>query len=277
MQAKTQKAQLNPRAKRTQRSQLAIVQRQSLNFNERDGASILFLVLHYTAMDTTESAIERLCDPKAEVSAHYVVGDVVVNGAATVYQLVDESKRAWHAGVSFWDGHNSLNSPSIGIEIANPGNIPFGKEQMDAVTALCRDIIKRNKIRSFYIIAHSDIAPDRKQDPGELFDWQGLASVGIGVWPVPAQIDIDTSSKWTDADVMRSLNKFGFVTGQDLKTLVTAFQRHFQPEAFKTPQQAGVGVADDQTKARLACLLRRKAISDGLLARKNRLAETSAA
>jgi N-acetylmuramoyl-L-alanine amidase len=272
MQYKTRKAQIKTPAKRTQRSQQAIVQRQSPNWNERSGAAILFLVLHYTAMDTTEAAIERLCDPKAEVSAHYVVGD-----DGTVYQLVAEDKRAWHAGVSFWDGTNSLNSSSIGIEIANPGDVPFVKVQMDAVTILCQDIIKRNKIRALYVVAHSDIAPDRKQDPGELFDWQGLASVGVGVWPVPAQIDIDTSSKWTDADVMKALNKFGFVTGQDLKTLLTAFQRHFQPEAFKTPQQSGVGVTDDQTKARLACLLRRKAISDGLLARKKRLAGSSKA
>jgi N-acetylmuramoyl-L-alanine amidase len=265
MQYQTQKSQLNPRAKRTQRSQQVIVQRQSPNWNERNGASVLFLVLHYTAMDTTEAAIERLCDPKAEVSAHYVVGD-----DGTVYQLVAEDKRAWHAGVSFWDGHTDLNTTSIGIEIANTGDVAYPKVQMDAVTILCQDIIKRNKIRSLYVVAHSDIAPDRKQDPGNLFDWQGLASVGVGVWPVPAQIDIDTSSKWTDADVVQSLNKFGFVTGQDEKTLVTAFQRHFQPEVFNTPQQ--VGLVDDQTKARLACLLRRKAISDGILARKKRLA-----
>jgi N-acetylmuramoyl-L-alanine amidase len=266
----SQRTQKAP-TKRTQRQRLlqGIVQRPSPNFNDRGGASVLFLVQHYTAMDTTENAILRLCDPTTEVSAHYVVGD-----DGTIYQLVAEDKRAWHAGISFWDGHNSLNSPSIGIEIANPGDVPFPKVQMDAVAALSQDIIKRHKIRSLYVVAHSDIAPDRKQDPGELFDWQGLASVGVGVWPVPVQRDIDTSSKWTDADVMQSLNKFGFVTGQDLKTLVTAFQRHFQPEVFKNPQQ--VGVADDQTKARLACLLRRKAISDGLLARKTRLAGSAA-
>jgi N-acetylmuramoyl-L-alanine amidase len=245
-----------------------IVQRQSPNFNDRKGAPVLFLILHYTAMATTESAILRLCDPQAQVSAHYVVGD-----DGTVYQLVDEDKRAWHAGVSFWDGQKDLNTTSVGIEIANPGNVPYPKIQMDAVTALCQDIIKRNKIRALYVIAHSDIAPDRKQDPGEFFDWEGLASVGVGVWPQPVQRDIMTASKWADADVVQALNKFGFVTGQDEKIIVSAFQRHFQPEAFKNP--ALVGVIDEQTKARLACLLRRKAISDGLLARNKRIAAAS--
>jgi N-acetylmuramoyl-L-alanine amidase len=247
------------------RIQQVIVQRPSPNFNDRKGEAVLFLVLHYTAMATTEAAIQRLCDPQAQVSAHYVVGD-----DGSVYQLVAEDKRAWHAGISFWDSHTDLNSTSIGIEIANPGDVSYPKVQMDAVTILCQDIIRRNKIRALYVVAHSDIAPDRKEDPGNLFDWQGLASVGVGVWPLPAQIDIDTSSKWTDADVIQSLNKFGFVTGQDAKTIVTAFQRHFQPEVFNTPQQ--VGLIDAQTKARLACLLRRKAISDGILARKKRLA-----
>ena len=213
------------------------------------------LVLHYTAMATAEAAIQRLCDPAAQVSAHYVVDEQGV-----IYRLVAEDMRAWHAGVSYWDGKTDLNSNSIGIEIANPGDAPYPQVQIDAVIALSRDIVNRNNIRSFYIVAHSDIAPDRKQDPGELFPWQQLSANNLGVWPLPTAGDYKTSAAWGTTELAQGLAKLGYRPTIDLPTLITAFQRHFQPEAFKTPAQ--VGTADSETKARLACLLRRKTISD---------------
>ena len=235
-------------------SKLTFVERPSPNFGDRKGQSVTFLVQHYTGMDTTEHAIQRLCDPAAQVSSHYVVGE-----DGTIYRLVAEENRAWHAGVSFWEGNTDLNSSSIGIEIANTGDQPYPKVQMDAVIALSNDIISRYKLRPFNVIGHSDIAPDRKQDPGELFDWAGAQ---LGVWPSPVERDYDASKNWTDQQLVQNLGKLGYRTTIDLKDLVTAFQRHWQPEAFKTPDK--VGTADAEAKARLASLVRRKAISDGI-------------
>jgi N-acetylmuramoyl-L-alanine amidase len=235
---------------------ITYIDRPSPNFNERKGKPVQFVVVHYTAMATTESAIQRLCDPVAAVSSHYVVGE---DGA--VYRLVAEDKRAWHAGVSYWDGQVDLNTTSVGIEIANDGSTPFPQVQMDAVVALCREIIARNNIHVSYVVGHSDIAPDRKQDPGELFDWALMASRGVSVWPIPAKVDYTTAAKWSDTDVAQGLAKFGYHSTFPLDVLVTAFQRRFQQAAFKTP--ARVGVADLDTKALLACLLRRRAISQG--------------
>ncbi len=245
------------------RAKLTFVDHPSPNFNDRKGESILFLVIHDTAMDTTEAALDRLCDPKAEVSAHYLVDE---NG--TIYRLVNEKDRAWHAGVSYWDGKTDLNSSSIGIEISNTGSAPYPQAQMDAVVALSQDIVARNKIRSFYVVPHSDIAPDRKQDPDELFRWQSLASLKLGVVPAPTPGDYAKSKSWGDKEVTAGLAKYGYRPGLNLKILVTAFQRHYQEELFQTPEK--VGIADTETKARLACLLRRKAISDGIRARNSK-------
>jgi N-acetylmuramoyl-L-alanine amidase len=238
---------------------ITFVERPSPNFNDRKGQSILFLVIHYTAMDNAEDAIQRLCDPKTEVSSHYVVGK-----DGTIYRLVDEENRAWHAGVSFWDGHSDLNSSSIGIEIDNTGAEPYNQVQMNAVIALANDIIARRKIRTFYVVGHSDIAPDRKEDPGQFFDWIGSK---LGMMATPADVDYKTSASWTDTQVLAKLNLLGYATKNDLKTLVTEFQRHWQQEIFATPDK--VGIHDAETRARLASLLRRKAISNGM--RKSRL------
>ncbi len=140
------------------------------------------LVLHYTGMQTAAAALARLCDPAAKVSSHYLVDE---DGA--VHALVEEQNRAWHAGVSFWRGATGLNDRSIGIEIVNPGHEfgyrPFPPVQMRAVRALCHGILARwPGIVARNVVAHSDIAPNRKQDPGELFDWRGLAQAGIGLW-----------------------------------------------------------------------------------------------
>jgi N-acetylmuramoyl-L-alanine amidase len=241
----------------TKQPRLTFVERPSPNFNDRKGQSVQFLVIHCTAMATAEAAIERLCDPATQVSSHYVVDE-----QGSVYRLVAEENRAWHAGVSFWDGKTDLNSSSIGIEIANPGDAPYPQAQMDAVIALSNDIVNRHKIRSFYVVAHSDIAPDRKQDPGEQFNWQSLSANNLGVWPIPTQGDYKTSAAWGQKDLQRALVKFGYRPTLDQPTLLTAFQRHFQPEVFKTPAQ--VGIADAETKGRLACLNRRKNIADAM-------------
>ncbi len=241
----------------TKPNRLTFVERPSPNFNDRKGQSIQFLVIHCTAMATAEAAIERLCDPATQVSAHYVVDE-----QGTVYRLVAEENRAWHAGVSYWDGKSDLNFSSIGIEIANPGDAPYPQAQMDAVMALSNDIVNRHKIRSFYVVAHSDIAPNRKQDPGEQFNWQSLSANNLGVWPVPTQGDYKTSAKWAQKEVQSALVKLGYRPTLDQPTLLTAFQRHFQPDVFKTPTE--VGIANVETKARLACLIRRKNIADAM-------------
>lgn len=149
----------------------------SPNYNERkDGKKPSIIVIHYTGMKTAEAALERLCEPAAEVSAHYLIEE---NGC--VHDLVPEEKRAWHAGVSNWEGETDINSVSIGIELENPGHEfgyrPFPKEQMQSLAKLCKSIMVRHDIKT--ILGHSDVAPERKQDPGELFDWQWLAKNGV--------------------------------------------------------------------------------------------------
>ena len=154
---------------------------QSPNFNERiDYDMPVMIVIHYTGMKSCEEALQRLCDPEAEVSAHYVIDE---DGG--VYQLVQESKRAWHAGVSEWaiDGkmETDINSASIGIELVNPGHEfgyrEFPQAQMEALAKLCKDISARHEIQT--VLGHSDVAPGRKQDPGELFNWQWLKNAGV--------------------------------------------------------------------------------------------------
>src|SRR3712207_1067979 len=155
----------------------------SPNHDERPpGDPIDMLVLHYTGMRTAEEAIGRLRDPASRVSAHYVVEE-----DGLVWRLVPEGRRAWHAGVSHWRGRESLNGRSIGVEVVNPGHEwgyrPFAALQMAAVCDLCLDILARHPIAARDVVAHSDISPDRKRDPGELFDWEGLAASGVGLWP----------------------------------------------------------------------------------------------
>lgn len=250
---------MRKRNNKTKKLDITVVDRPSPNFNDRKGQSVLFLIMHYTAMKSAEDAIKRLSDPAAGVSSHYVVG-----ADGQVYRLVPEDKRSWHAGKSFWDGHSDLNTTSVGIEIDNDGSSPYPDVQMQALNALSQQIIKRHNIKAAYVIGHSDIAPDRKQDPGAHFDWKSLAASGIGIWPVPTKSDYSTSAAWGGKTVMDNLVKLGYQSGHTSTDLITAFQRHFQPEVFSG--QGKVGIADGETRARLACLLRRKAISDGLRA-----------
>lgn len=207
---------------------LQIRDRISPNHDRRpDSGRIDMLVLHYTGMTSREAAIERLCDPDARVSAHYLVEE---NG--TIWRLVPERLRAFHVGLSCWEGECNLNAVSLGIEIVNPGHDwgyrPFPDAQMTAVELLCRDLIRRYAIPPHRIVGHSDIAPLRKADPGELFDWPRLARAGIGIWPAPRP-----PRPGPDPDFGRSLadlTAIGYcATEQSLVPVLVAFQRRFRP------------------------------------------------
>jgi N-acetylmuramoyl-L-alanine amidase len=207
---------------------LRIRDRPSPNHGRRDAsADIETLVLHYTGMPSAEAAMDRLCDPQAKVSAHYLIEE---NGV--IWRLVPETRRAFHAGVSCWEGVHNLNAVSLGIEIVNPGHEwgyrPFPEEQMAAVAALCRNLISRHAIPPHRIVGHSDIAPERKVDPGELFDWPRLARAGIGIWPPahPPQPRRDTDN----AHALPDLAAIGYCTTQESQaSAVAAFQRRFRP------------------------------------------------
>lgn len=212
---------------------LKLVDRPSPNHDERVDGLVDILVLHYTGMRTAEEALARLCDPEAKVSAHYTV-----DRDGTAYAHVPEERRARHAGVSYWAGTRDVNSRSIGIEIVNPGHefgyIPFTEPQIEAVIALSRDILSRHPIASSRVVGHSDVAPNRKQDPGELFPWARLAAAGIGLWPV------DTpgteSAQADDAAFAENLRRYGYGVPPDvewpLHDVIAAFQRHFRPSCI---------------------------------------------
>ena len=231
----------------------------SPNFDERPGLGQPdIIVLHYTGMQFSHEAIHRLCDPKARVSSHYVV---LETGA--VIQLVQESKRAWHAGVSSWAGDSDINSRSVGIEICNPGHEfgypDFPSRQIAATITLCRGILARNIVRPENVVAHSDVAPSRKQDPGEKFPWKLLALSGVGLWvevgsgfdQEPVKPD-DSGVKVSELQKMLADYGYGIDTSShyDVTTteVVTAFQRHFRPSQVD-------GIADGATLQTLRKLL----------------------
>ncbi len=200
---------------------------RSPNFEPRKGCVAPDLViLHYTGMEDGASALARLCDPQSKVSAHYFVEE-----DGRVLSLVDEAMRAWHAGQSYWRGHHDINSRSIGIELVNPGHAfgyrPFPDVQMRAVLTLCMEIKERYHLPATAFLGHSDIAPMRKEDPGELFDWGMLATHGIGVWPDVLEQDDELL---TLADAKLLLTMTGYDGGSDeasLRATLHAFQRHF--------------------------------------------------
>lgn len=199
------------------------------------------LILHYTGLESVERSLEVLSRPDCKVSCHYVVD---LDGR--VIQMVSESMRAWHAGVSSWGGETDVNSASIGIEIQNPGHnggMPdFPAIQMKAVAALSQDIMLRNAILPERVLAHSDVAPQRKIDPGEKFDWRGLAGVGVGVWvpPVPADprdAGLSLGAEGDDiAEMQARLKRYGYgvtVNGlldETTQFVLRAFQLHFRPQ-----------------------------------------------
>jgi N-acetylmuramoyl-L-alanine amidase len=184
------------------------------------------LVLHYTGMRSPAAALARLCDPKAAVSAHYVIDE-----AGRVVQLVPEAERAWHAGVSWWQGRDGLNDVSIGIELVNPGHEwgyqAFPEAQMASLVDLARAISARWSIPAGRVVAHSDIAPERKSDPGELFDWKRLAHVGIGLWPQEVEETLPDV-----AGAQAALTTIGYPLepqGVRFEAALIAFQRRFRP------------------------------------------------
>ena len=231
----------------------------SANFGERNkGRMPDMILLHYTGMPDANGAIAQLCAAGTDVSAHYIVLE-----DGRIIQCVPESKRAWHAGASVWAGEEDINSCSIGIEIVNRGHDwgypEFPLRQIAAVIALCRGIILRRNVPSHRVLAHSDVAPSRKKDPGEKFPWHSMANSGVGHWVQPAPIVRSDALKiGTVSDGVRDLQlalaRYGYgvpVNGRfDTATLdvVTAFQRHFRPARVD-------GVADHSTLATLQSLL----------------------
>jgi N-acetylmuramoyl-L-alanine amidase len=235
-------------------NRLDIRERPSPNHDSRGDViagtpRIDMLVLHYTGMQSGAAALDRLCDPEARVSAHYVIEE-----DGTAWRLVPEERRAWHAGISYWMGETALNTVSIGIEIVNPGHEwgyrPFPEAQMQTVEALCRDILARRRIPAYRIVGHSDIAPTRKTDPGELFDWLRLARAGIGLWPPPSGEAARRRGRAVGiverAAALSDLARIGYQVepGNETPALI-AFQRRYRPERWD-------GRIDGETASRLA-------------------------
>lgn len=250
----------------------------SPNYNARpDKGEVGMLIMHTTCMADTQSALDRLCDPASQVSAHYVIDE-----DGQVYRLVDEEHRAWHAGVSFWGGETDVNGLSVGIEVAHPGpdennnEADFPEIQMQALIDLSQDILSRHPIPAHRVLAHSDVAPTRKTDPGSLFDWRRLAAAGIGFWSdCTAQDLADLSSpdlfhltplrpsdktpknRQAVEQLQQALKAFGYQITPDgdyglaTQTVMRAFQLHYRPECID-------GVADATCCARLLDLLSRK-------------------
>ncbi|MGD8325665.1 MAG: N-acetylmuramoyl-L-alanine amidase [Sphingomonadales bacterium] len=216
-----------------------IIDHPSPNHDERV-SPIDMLLLHHTGMPTGEEALERLCDADAKVSAHYFIEE-----DGRIFQLVDEARRAWHAGVSCWRGERDVNSRSIGVELVNPGHEwglrTFPKVQMESLKSLSLDILSRHAIPARHVLGHSDVAPGRKKDPGELFDWEWLASQGVGLWHHKPQTYLPESL------IHQSLADFGY-NMEDASQVIEAFQRHFRPAKMD-------GVMDEECCAILSSLM----------------------
>lgn len=243
----------------------AIEHRPSPNHGERAaGKPVDMLILHYTGMASDERALKWLTDPESAVSSHYFVFE-----DGRVAQLVEEDRRAWHAGQSSWAGETDINSRSIGIEVANPGHEfgyrPFPEAQIAATVALCSEILARHAIPPEQVLAHSDVAPLRKDDPGELFPWEVLHRAGVGHWVPPEPRGDDPGLKFGDrgpavAELRERFRQYGY--GLEVESefdtatqaVVRAFQRHFRPGQID-------GVADISTVKtldRLGAAMRRK-------------------
>ena len=222
------------------------------------------IILHYTGMRSTQDAIKRLCEPEARVSSHYVAME-----DGEIIQLVPEAERAWHAGVSSWEGETDINARSIGVEIANPGHDlgypDFPDAQIEGVIALCCDVVKRRGIPPARVLAHSDVAPARKPDPGEKFPWRRLAAAGIGIWVEPTAIvagpELDPGDHSEIVSRLQNeFRDFGYdltATGtydQATREVVIAFQRHFRPARVD-------GIVDYSTYETLKRLLAARALA----------------
>lgn len=240
-----------------------IIDRPSPNFDERASRKpVDFVVLHYTGMQSAEGALARLTDPAAKVSAHYVIGE-----EGRVYRLVAEEKRAWHAGVAYWRGVRDVNTRSLGIELVNPGHEfgyrAFPDPQIEALVALLDDIATRHPFSPAGVIGHSDVAPQRKEDPGELFPWARLAAAGYGLWPnddfqiSPHAPELRPGMRGAAVlELKIALDRIGYgVEGSDVydgmtEAVVRAFQRHFRSQLID-------GISDPETTSLVHHLARR--------------------
>lgn len=203
---------------------------RSPNWGERRGGAVpRLIVIHYTGMATCSAARERLCDPLAEVSAHWLVDE-----AGHAEALVDEGARAWHAGAGAWGPVTDVNSASIGIELANPGDRPFPARQMAGVERLLAGMMDRWRIPPEGVIGHSDMAPGRKRDPGPRFDWRALARAGLSVWPGAGE----------GGDFRRAARAFGYPDVAD-DLLLAAFRMRFRPWASGPLDAVDAGMASD--------------------------------
>lgn len=234
--------------------------RPSPNFNDRpEGEKPSLIVIHYTGMASTEAALQRLAEPASKVSCHYLIDE-----KGNVWQMVGEEKRAWHAGLSHWRGKSDVNSRSIGIELSNRGSEEFTREQLGVLVLLCNDIMHRHGIPPENVIGHSDVAPDRKQDPGPLFPWKKMAEHGIGRWPKVGCKDAFNASaaRKKEKYLKKLLLKAGY--GVDafgpgkpsFQEIVTAFQSRYEPDLFKDPSRVGKPTA--KTVGRLRAVARGK-------------------
>ena len=219
-----------------------MIERPSPNFDQRQ-LPVSMIVLHYTGMPDAEGALARLTSPEAKVSAHYLVDE-----HGLIFRLVDEGDRAWHAGKSYWRGVSDVNSASVGIEIVNPGHEfgyrPFPDSQVAALIPLVGEIKARHGVSRGNVVGHSDIAPARKDDPGELFPWWELAKRRLAL-PSPSRNLIDPL--WTDAGFLLALERFGYDVA-DRQKAVIAFQRRFRPDVID-------GIIDGECRAKLLALL----------------------
>lgn len=201
--------------------------RPSPNFGERKGGVAPDLVvLHYTAMDDCDAACRALSNPATEVSAHYLIRE-----DGHVLQLVDEAKRAWHAGAGTWQGRGDVNSRSIGIEMSNTGYAPFSGPLMDSLEVLLAGLLARWSIPPDGVIAHSDFAPGRKIDPGRRFDWRRLARQELAIWPEAPRAGAAGDATADMARFSRAAIRFGYPDGVDADTRLAAFRLRFNPSA----------------------------------------------
>ena len=234
-----------------------ILQKPSTHFDSR-ACAVDCLILHYTgtasAAEAEDYYLGRKIDAAGRIAPHYMI-----DYDGTVSQFVDEGNRAWHAGKSFWGGRGDLNSRSVGIELVNPGHAggyaPFTAAQMDSLSDLCAGILTRHAIPAKNVLAHSDIAPGRKDDPGELMDWFFLAARGIGLWPQSEAQDYNFGNTLM-ADPLafaRALHDYGYDPSAPLPDLLRSFQRHYHADGF---QAATAGTPDTESAARLCWLLR---------------------
>jgi N-acetylmuramoyl-L-alanine amidase len=226
----------------------SILYRYSPNHGTRPSVPVQYVVMHYTGMQSGADALAWLCNPDSKVSAHYCVEE-----DGRVYCVVEEDRRAWHAGVSYWAGCENVNDVSIGIEVVNPGHEhgyrPFPSAQMEAVRDLTRDILLRHALPASAVVAHSDIAPLRKDDPGELFPWAWLADYGVGIW---SEAKEDGEVRLQGDALAEALHGFGYAkpsSAEEMHKTVLAFQRHWRPESLS-------GVWDAECEARLTDLQR---------------------